>query len=180
MISTAERELEQAGVRERPEVVVGDAGYWSNRAQSTGCASAGSSRSSPPTPTSETGHARRGSADPTTSCEERFRASAAASSTRGARRWSNRSSARSRPTAASGASNTGGGRRPLGMAIDRGHPQPPEAPPAHARDRSDLSRGPERPAVLRSCSNSPPWIVAARVHASAPRCSGAMRERRST
>jgi hypothetical protein len=30
MISAAERELEQAGVRERPEVVLGDAGYWSN------------------------------------------------------------------------------------------------------------------------------------------------------
>jgi hypothetical protein len=30
MISAAERELVEAGVRERPEVVVGDAGYWSN------------------------------------------------------------------------------------------------------------------------------------------------------
>jgi hypothetical protein len=30
MISSAERELEQAGVNERPEVVLADAGYWSN------------------------------------------------------------------------------------------------------------------------------------------------------
>jgi len=30
MISAAERELERAGVRERPEVVLADAGYWSN------------------------------------------------------------------------------------------------------------------------------------------------------
>jgi transposase len=30
MISTAERELERAGVQERPEVVLADAGYWSN------------------------------------------------------------------------------------------------------------------------------------------------------
>jgi transposase len=30
MIAAAERELEQAGIRERPEAVVGDAGYWSN------------------------------------------------------------------------------------------------------------------------------------------------------
>jgi transposase len=30
MISSAERELEQAGVKERPEVVLADAGYWSN------------------------------------------------------------------------------------------------------------------------------------------------------
>jgi hypothetical protein len=30
MISSAERELVGAGVTERPEVVVGDAGYWSN------------------------------------------------------------------------------------------------------------------------------------------------------
>jgi transposase len=30
MISTAERELEQAGVEESPEVVLADAGYWSN------------------------------------------------------------------------------------------------------------------------------------------------------
>jgi transposase len=30
MISAAERELAQAGVRERPEVVLGDSGYWSN------------------------------------------------------------------------------------------------------------------------------------------------------
>ena len=31
MISAAERELVQAGVAERPEVVLGDAGYWSNK-----------------------------------------------------------------------------------------------------------------------------------------------------
>jgi hypothetical protein len=30
MIKAAERELEGAGVRERPEVVLADAGYWSN------------------------------------------------------------------------------------------------------------------------------------------------------
>ena len=30
MISAAERELEGAGVTERPEVVLADAGYWSN------------------------------------------------------------------------------------------------------------------------------------------------------
>jgi transposase len=30
MVSTAERELERAGVQERPEVVLADAGYWSN------------------------------------------------------------------------------------------------------------------------------------------------------
>jgi len=30
MISAAERELEAAGVKERPEVVLADAGYWSN------------------------------------------------------------------------------------------------------------------------------------------------------
>ena len=30
MVSAAERELEEAGVSERPEVVLADAGYWSN------------------------------------------------------------------------------------------------------------------------------------------------------
>jgi transposase len=30
MVSTAERELAEAGVKERPEVVLADAGYWSN------------------------------------------------------------------------------------------------------------------------------------------------------
>src|SRR5215207_7006909 len=30
MVSAAERELEKAGVKERPEVVLADAGYWSN------------------------------------------------------------------------------------------------------------------------------------------------------
>jgi IS5 family transposase len=30
MISSAEQELEDAGVSERPEVVLADAGYWSN------------------------------------------------------------------------------------------------------------------------------------------------------
>jgi Transposase DDE domain len=30
MISSAERELERAGLDERPEVVLADAGYWSN------------------------------------------------------------------------------------------------------------------------------------------------------
>ncbi len=30
MISEAERELKEAGVEERPEVVLADAGYWSN------------------------------------------------------------------------------------------------------------------------------------------------------
>jgi transposase len=30
MVSSAERELEEAGVEERPEVVLADAGYWSN------------------------------------------------------------------------------------------------------------------------------------------------------
>ena len=30
MVSAAERELKQAGVKERPEVVLADAGYWSN------------------------------------------------------------------------------------------------------------------------------------------------------
>ena len=33
------------------------------------------------------------------------------------------------------------GDRPLGMATDRGHPQPPEAPPTHDGGRNGLSPG---------------------------------------
>ena len=69
MISAAERELEGAGVNERPEVVLADAGYWSNghidalreRGMTPICR-----RPTPPA----TDRERHGSAGPMTSCEE--------------------------------------------------------------------------------------------------------------
>ena len=109
MISAAERELEAAGVNERPEVVLADAGYWSND-HIDPLRERGSPRSSPPTPTAARGRERRASAGPTTSCEERSPPSPAATSTRDGRRWSSRSSPRSSRTGARGASNAEAGR----------------------------------------------------------------------
>jgi len=108
MISAAARELVEAGVTDRPEVVVGDAGYWSNehidRLRERGITpliAADAHKRDGPRPDD--------AADPTTSCAGRCRASPGRSSSRNAARRSSRSSARSRRTVASGDSNAEAG-----------------------------------------------------------------------
>ena len=66
MISAAERELANAGVDESP-ASSSPTPATGQTSTSTRCVSAGSSRSSPPTRRGA-GHARTGSAGPTTSC----------------------------------------------------------------------------------------------------------------
>ena len=139
MVSAAERELEDAGVKERPEVVLADAGYWSNDT-STRSGSAASPRSSPPTPTAAKDRERHASAGPTTSCEEcsppsRWRSllTTAVDGRAGLRRDQAEPAGRALQTQRPGG-------RPLGMAPDRRHSQPPEAPPTHLGGRNGLIR----------------------------------------
>jgi len=84
MVWAADRELERAGVDERPGVVLADAGYWSN-AHIGRLRERGSPRSSPPMPTTERGRARRASAGPTTICAGCLKPPRAQCSTRNAR-----------------------------------------------------------------------------------------------
>ena len=105
MIKAAERELEGVGVKKRPEVVLADAGYWSND-HIDSLRERGMIPIVAPTPPG-TGRARRASAGPTTSCEGCSPASEAERSTRGGCRWSSRSLPRSRRTGGSTASNEG-------------------------------------------------------------------------
>jgi hypothetical protein len=79
IVSATERELSEAGVTGRPEVVLADAGYWSNdhidALRERGMIPIVAPDTTP------TDHARQGWADPTTSCEECSPPSAARSST---------------------------------------------------------------------------------------------------
>jgi len=112
MVSAAEQELKQAGVSERPEVVLADAGYWSNE-HIDRLRERGITHSSPRMRTAARDREGRASAAPTTSCEGRSKRRRARSSTPGAREWSSRCSPTSSKTDARGASNAGAG-RPFG------------------------------------------------------------------
>jgi transposase len=110
VVTAAERELQWAGVEECPEVVLADAGYWSNDH-----IDALRARGMIPIVAPDTTRSRprkRASADPTTSCEECSPPSAVTSSTHAGWEWWSRSSARSRPTGGSDASNEEAGPPP--------------------------------------------------------------------
>ena len=149
MVSAAERELAEAGVEERPEVVLADAGYWSNdhidRLRERGitpivAADADRAR----------GRERHASAGPTTSCAgcspPRRRRALLTSPGDGRARLRRHQAEPARRAV----QTQGPGGRPLGMAPDRRHSQPPEAPPTHPGGRDGLIRGRTAPAVFRS------------------------------
>jgi transposase len=108
MIRATERQLEQAGVEERPEVVLADAGYWSNehidRLRERGIV---------PLVAADT-HKREGPrktrlGGPYDFMRSALKSERARGSSRIDRPWSSRSSPTSRRTGARGASNAGAG-----------------------------------------------------------------------
>ena len=109
MVSAAERELDGAGVTERPEVVLADAGYWSND-------HIDALRERGITPIVAPDTTRKPTTQDTTRRALRLHAKSArhraraAISTHEDSGWSSRSSPRSRRTGGSGASNAGAGR----------------------------------------------------------------------
>jgi Transposase DDE domain len=110
MIATAERELERAGVKEKPGVVRADAGYWSN-----GHIDSLRERGivpivAPDTTRDKPRKTRLGG--PYDFMRRASPQSGAAPYTRSGSGWSSRSSPRSRRTAASTASNAGDWRPP--------------------------------------------------------------------
>jgi hypothetical protein len=151
MVSAAERELAETGVTGRPEVALADAGYWSNE-HIDRLRKRGGTRSSRPTPTAARDRARRGSADPTTlyaqGPSKRQRSRALLTATVDGRAGVRRDQAEP-PLQAIQTQRPGG--RSLGMAPDRRHAQPAEAPTAHADGRRRLiGRGLSIDAVPRN------------------------------
>jgi transposase len=110
MVSTACRELQAAGVTDRPGVVVADAGYR-RTTRSKRSSPRASRRWSRPTPTGANNRGPDAAAASMTSCAASWPPIAARSSTPTARRSSSRSSARSRATAAPTASAAEAGRQ---------------------------------------------------------------------
>jgi transposase len=110
MISAAERELAEAGVTERPEVVLADAGYWSN-AHIDRLRERGISPIVAPDAHSREGPRKTRPGGPYDFMRRVLGPPEAESSTRIARGWSSPSSPTSSRTGARGASNAGAGRR---------------------------------------------------------------------
>ena len=110
MVSAAERELAEAGVKERPEVVLADAGYWSNehldRLRERGITplvAADADRRDGPRKTRLGG--------PYDFMRRVLQPTRAPSSTHGDNGWSSPSSPRSSRTGGRGGSNVGAGPR---------------------------------------------------------------------
>jgi transposase len=150
MVTAAERELERAGVKERPGVVLADAGYWSNahldRLRERRITPIVAPRRPQPRRAAKDAprralrlHAQGPRHRP------RCRALLTAPMDGGAGLRGHQAEP------ARGAVQTAGlGGRPLGMAPDRGHPQPPEAPPALPGHRGSLIAARKDLPVFRS------------------------------
>jgi hypothetical protein len=103
-VRAALRELEDAGVTQRPETVLADAGYWHTK-QMENIAATGSRFWSRPTPGYEKAPGRAGTKDLTRSCVGCSQATPDMSSTSTAKRPSSRCSRRTNSTAASAVSS---------------------------------------------------------------------------
>jgi transposase len=110
MIAAAERELAEAGVKERPEVVLADAGYWSNehidRLRERGITPLVAADA-----TEARARAKPGWAGPMTSCAESSAPKRAPISTHADSGWSSRCLPRSSRTGGQGGSNVAAGPR---------------------------------------------------------------------
>src|SRR5215218_8904612 len=134
IVSATERELNEAGVTERPEVVVADAGYWSNDHIDSLRERGMIPIVAPDTTRSRPRKTRLGGPyDYAKSARHRARWRAlltkAGDGGAGVRPDQGEPTDRALQT-------QGPGRRPLGMAPDCRHPQPSEAPPTHPGGRN--------------------------------------------
>jgi Transposase DDE domain len=142
IVSATERELGEAGVTECPAVVLADAGYWSNDHIDS---------------LRERGMIPIVVPDTTRSRPRKTRLGGpydfmrrVLATERGEELYSRRlGMVEGEPTDPT-LQTKRPGRRPLGMATDRCHSQPAEAPPTHLGDRNRLSRGRRPPVVFRS------------------------------
>src|SRR4051794_40423880 len=122
MITAAEEELHAAGVSDGLDVVLADAGYWTNSAIEV-LAAEGLQRSSPRTPIVARNPGQGAAAASMTSGAACSRPTSAASSTAGGKRPSNRCSDRSRPTAGPTLPTPRPISRQIRLAAARDHPQ---------------------------------------------------------
>ena len=139
MVSAAERELAGAGVEERPDVVLADAGYWSNEHIDSLRERGIIPIVAPDTTRNRPRKTRLGG--PYDFMRRVLATEAAPSSTHERQCMVEPVFAQIKANRRIGALQTQRpGGRPLGMAPDRSHPQPPEAPPPPVGGRNRLIR----------------------------------------
>jgi Transposase DDE domain len=154
IVSAAERALSEAGVKERPEVVLADAGYWSNDHIDSLRERGLVPIVAPDTTRNRPRKTRLGGPLRLHAKSARHRARWRALLTKAGDGGAGLRPDQGEPTDRT-LQTKRPGRRRLGMAPDRGYPQPPEAPPTQVGSRSGLSRGSKALAVSRSWLDEP-------------------------
>ena len=127
VVEAALRELDDASVKQRPEIVLADAGYW-HQEQIERVVAGRIQVLVPPDGGLGKTSGRAGTKGCMRSCAECCPASTGTRCTSSEKRRSSRCSRRSSSTARSTDSNAEDAPPPIRMAAGRGHPQPHEAP----------------------------------------------------